>query len=31
MWREFLGPNARIIGIDLNPLAKRWESEGFEI
>jgi len=31
MWREFLGPQARIIGIDLNPLAKRWESDGFEI
>ena len=26
------GPrNARIIGIDLNPEAKRWEKEGFEI
>lgn len=31
MWREFLGPNARIIGIDLNPDAKRWENDGFEI
>ena len=25
MWREFFGPNARIIGIDLNPNAKKWE------
>jgi len=31
MWRDFFGPSVRIIGIDLNPEAKRWESEGFEI
>lgn len=31
MWRKFLGESARIIGVDLNPGAKRWESEGFEI
>lgn len=31
MWREFLGPQARIIGVDLNPNAKKWEAEGFEI
>lgn len=31
MWRSFFGENARIIGIDLNPLAKDWESHGFEI
>lgn len=31
MWRKWLGPNARIIGIDLNPAAKRWEQHGFEI
>lgn len=31
MWREFLGENARIIGIDLNPIAKDWEQHGFEI
>ncbi len=31
MWREYLGKNARIIGIDLNPEAKIWEKEGFEI
>lgn len=31
MWREFLGPNARIIGIDFNPAAKKWEEYGFEI
>lgn len=31
MWREFFGQNARIIGIELNPEAKRWEEEGFEI
>jgi hypothetical protein len=31
MWREYLGSQARIIGIDLNPEAKRWEADGFEI
>ena len=31
MWREFFGPEARIIGVDFNPLAKRWEEDGFEI
>ena len=30
-WRSYLGPSARIIGIDLNPAAKRLESDGFEI
>jgi hypothetical protein len=27
----FFGPRARIIGVDLNPAAKKWEAEGFEI
>lgn len=31
MWRAFFGPKARIIGVDLNPAAKRWEQHGFEI
>ncbi|NOE28416.1 class I SAM-dependent methyltransferase [Ruegeria sp. HKCCD6157] len=31
MWREFFGPQARIIGVELNPGAKRWEQDGFEI
>ena len=31
MWRSFFGPQARIIGIDLNPNAKVWEKDGFEI
>lgn len=31
MWREFFGPEARIIGVDLNPNAKKWERDGFEI
>ena len=31
MWREWLGPDARIIGIDLNPAANRWKDFGFEI
>jgi hypothetical protein len=31
MWKEFFGPKARIIGIDLNPDAKNLEKYGFEI
>lgn len=31
MWRDFFGPQARIIGVEFNPDAKRWESDGFEI
>jgi hypothetical protein len=31
MWRSFFGPNARIIGVDLNPDAVRWREHGFEI
>lgn len=31
MWRDYFGARARIIGIDLNPKAQKWEKEGFEI
>jgi hypothetical protein len=31
MWRKYFGSQARIIGIDLNPGAKKWEKDGFEI
>jgi hypothetical protein len=31
MWRDFFGPQARIIGVEFNPGATRWEKEGFEI
>lgn len=31
MWRKYFGENARIIGIDLNPKARKWEAHGFEI
>ena len=31
MWRDWRGPEAKIIGIDLNPAAKKWEEYGFEI
>ena len=31
MWREFFGPGARIIGVDLNPDAEKWRDHGFEI
>ncbi|MDP2231499.1 class I SAM-dependent methyltransferase [Methylotenera sp.] len=31
MWRDYFGINARIIGIDFNPNAKKFEKDGFEI
>ena len=31
MWKEYFGPNARIIGIDLNPECKKFEEDGIEI
>lgn len=31
MWRNYFGPEARIIGIDLNPEAQKWQDDGFEI
>lgn len=31
MWRNWLGEQARIIGIDLNPEAQKWTDAGFEI
>jgi len=31
MWRDYFGPSARIVGVDLNPKAKKWEADGFEI
>ena len=31
MWRDFLGPEARIIGVELNPAATKWREHGFEI
>lgn len=31
MWRDFFGDQAEIVGIDLNPEAKKWEKYGFKI
>jgi hypothetical protein len=31
MWRSWLGKKARIIGVDLNPEARKWNDHGFEI
>jgi hypothetical protein len=30
-WRGYLGPSARIIGIDVDPAAERLQADGFEI
>ena len=31
MWKKFLGKNAKIIGVELNPEAKKLEKYGFKI
>jgi hypothetical protein len=31
MWKSWLGEQARIIGVDLNPEALKWNNSGFEI
>ena len=31
MWKQFFGPKARIIGIDINPICKTYEEEGISI
>ena len=31
MWRKFLGKKAKIIGVELNPDAKKFEKYGFKI
>ena len=31
MWKAFLGPEARVIGIDINPAARDFEDEQVEI
>lgn len=31
MWKNYFGKDARIIGVELNPDAKRFEKDGFEI
>ena len=31
MWRSYFGKDAKIIGIDINPDCKRYESEGIDI
>lgn len=31
MWKEYLGPGSRIIGIDINPACKAHEDDGIEI
>ena len=31
MWRDYFGPQARLIGVDVDPRCKALEAEGFEI
>jgi len=30
-WRSYLGPQARIIGVDIDPACERFRDDGFEI
>ena len=31
MWKEYLGPGSKIVGIDINPACKTHEADGIEI
>lgn len=31
MWRSYLGPQSRIVGVDINPACKAHEAEGIEV
>jgi 23S rRNA U2552 (ribose-2'-O)-methylase RlmE/FtsJ len=31
MWKEYLGPGSKIIGIDINPQCKEHEGDGIEV
>jgi len=31
MWKNYFGPKAKIIGVDINPECKKFEEEGIEI
>ena len=31
MWKEYLGPGSKIIGIDINPKCKQHEADGIEV
>ena len=31
MWQDYFGPQAKIVGVDLNPKAKMFEKYGFDI
>ena len=31
MWRDYFGQQARIIGVDFNPNARKLEADGFEV
>ena len=31
MWKRYLGPNARIVGLDINPECKKFEEDQIEV
>ena len=31
VWKEYFGPDARIIGVDINPECKKFEEDGIEV
>ena len=31
MWRDYLGPNAKIVGVDINPECEKFSDEGIDV
>lgn len=31
LWRDYLGPHAQIVGVDIDPTCTRWESDGIAV
>lgn len=31
MWKQYFGPQARIVGLDINPVCKQFEEPGIEV
>ena len=31
MWKEYFGPGAKIVGLDINPKCKKYEGDGIEV
>lgn len=31
MWRDYFGPQARVIGVDIGPCAEKFEADGIAL